>query len=604
MKRTIAGRLSAILASLSAVSLTVPSVPARAENTLFISDIAVASGAEAVAELEENGWHIMTVGLNAGASDENQVYLCYKLNNGQAVTNLLIAPDSGDTLTQDGITYTCAAHIDADENCGGGAGCVYYTKDERAGSPLVGLNILKADVESGEELLAIPNDGAEVVRKPDGAPADLETHSQTTLMYLAQIHDGLVCPYISEVVPVCDTDRWNAVYTAAQFGYNYFAEDDIDNSPDTYTILAYKRTANAEEALTAITAVAAETVDALEAGTENQELTGNAISISGIEYVRTSAKAIANQQPYYLYTTKDSAAGNPISMIYANTPDEVSETLFGTWVSGYFGVKGVSNAYSFAINEDMLQELQFDLSVCVRLPVQLLQEAEPADAMAVTTSTNPESETSAAEADTTVSETEQETTVSETEQETTAALSDTTVSESAQETDTSDSEQETTGTETDTTPAEPEQTTTVSETEQQPTVSDSVQQTVSVSYQTFRDGLPESVSVLNGLRNSSQRTPILDHTQRGERDSKYQASVFSKGGFVLILGAAAIIIAIIAAFFILKRADQPQPVRATAKKPAAKPEPPKAKAEPEKKQPVQNVNKPKSGKKKPKRKKK
>ena len=57
-------------------------------------------------------------------------------------------------------------------------------------------------------------------------------------------------------------------------------------------------------------------------------------------------------------------------------------------------------------------------------------------------------------------------------------------------------------------------------------------------------------------------------------------------------------IAVIAAFFILKRADQPQPVRAAAKKPAAKPEPPKAKAELEKKQPVQNVNKPKSGKKK------
>ena len=586
MKRTIAGRVFAILAALSAASLTVPAVPANAENTLFISDVTLASGAEAAAELEENGWHVLSVGLNDSVSDEKQVYLGYKLNNGQAITNLLIAPDSGDTLTQDGIPYTCAAHIDADENCGGGAGVVYYTKDGRAGSPLVGLNILKADVESGEELLAIPNDGAEIVRKPDGAPADLELHSDTTLMYLAQIRDGIVCPYVSEVVPICDTDRWNAVYTAAQFGYNYFAEGDIDNSPDTYTILAYKRTANAEDALTAITAVAAETVDALETGAENQALTGNAISISGIEYVRTSAKAIDSAQAYYLYSTKDSAAGNPISMIYANTPDEVSETLFGTWVSGYFGVKGVSNAYSFAVNEDTMQELQFDLTVCVRLPVQLLQKAEPAEQTIGTTTTQSEPETTGTNTETTSAITE--TTTSEVAQDTSTAESETTTAEAQTETTSSAAEQTAAISET-------KQTTTISETEQQ-AVPEAVQQTVSVSYLTFRDGLPESLSVLNGLRNSSQRTPILDHTQRGERDSKYQASAFSKGSFVLIFGAASIVIAVIAAVFILKRAEKPQPVRAAAKKPAVKPEP--SKAAQQKKKPVQNANKPKSGKKK------
>jgi hypothetical protein len=593
VKRTIAGRAFAILAALSAAALTVPAVPANAENILFISDVTVASGAEAAAELEENGWHVLSVGLNDSVSDEKQVYLGYKLNSGQAVTNLLIAPDSGDTLTQDGITYTCAAHIDADENCGGGAGVVYYTKDGRAGSPLVGLNILKADVTAGEELLAIPNDGAEIVRKPDGAPADLELHSDTTLMYLAQIRDGIVCPYVSEVVPICDTDRWNAVYTAAQFGYNYFAEGDIDSSPDTCTILAYKRTANAAEALTAITAVAAETVDALEQGAENEALTGNAVSISGIEYVRTSAKAIGNQQPYYLYSTKDSAAGNPISMIYANTPDEVSETLFGTWVSGYFGVKGVSNAYSFAVNEDAMQELQFDRSVCVRLPVQLLQSAEPAEVTA-STATQPESETTGTDTETTSAQTEPETTSSETEQQNADTNTETTSAETEQETTVSETEQETTLSET-------EQETTSSASTQQ-AASDAVQQTVSVSFLTFRDGLPESLSVLNGLQSSSQRTPILDHTQRADRDSKYQASAFSKGWYVLILGAAAFLIAVIAAFFIRKSAEKPQPVQSAAKKPAAKPEPPKA--APQKKTPVQNTNKPKSGKKKSHKKKK
>ena len=629
MKQRIAGRIAAFLTAVTAAAMTASAFPARAENFLFISEVKLAAGEGAADSLEEAGYRVMAVGLNDSVPAEKQVYLGYKLNTGSPITNLLIAPDSGDMLTQNGVTYTCADHVDVDAGIGS-AGCVYYTKDERAGAPLVGLNILKADVTEGEELLAIPNDGAEVVRRPDGAPADLELHSDTALMYLAQIHDSIVCPYISEVVPVCDTDRWNAIYTAAQFGYNYFAEGDIDDSPDTCTILAYKRTANAEDALTAITAVAAETVDALEADKENPALTGNAVSISGVEYVRTSAKAIDSAQPYYLYSTKDSAAGNPIFMIYANTPDEVSETLFGTWISGYFGVKGVSNAYSFAINEDAMQEFQFDRTVCVRLPVQILQTAEPVKEPAMTTTTRPKQQTTVTEAETDASETEQDTITAEAEQDTTTAETETT-DEAGQETTTTETEttdeaeQETTTTETETT-AEAEQDTTIAETEttaetepettasetaqntttagteKQP-AADAAQQTVSVSYLTFRDGLPESLSVLNGLRDSAQRTPILDHTQRGERDSKYQASAFSKGWYILILGAAAIIIAIISAIIILKRAEKPQPVQAAAvQKPTAKPEQPKAKTEqpkaaPEKKKPVQNASKPKSGKK-------
>ena len=48
----------------------------------------------------------------------------------------------------------------------------------------------------------------------DGAPADLEAVSETDVVYLAQIRDGIVRPYISEIGIVTDTDKWNAVYTA------------------------------------------------------------------------------------------------------------------------------------------------------------------------------------------------------------------------------------------------------------------------------------------------------------------------------------------------------------------------------------------------------
>ena len=437
--------------------------------------------------------------------------------------------------------------------------------------------MLKANVSDGEQLLPIPNDGAEVVRRPDGAPADIEPKSETVLMYLAQIHDGTVCPYVSEVVPVTDTDRWNAVYTAAQFGYNYFIDGDIDSAPDTYTLLAYKRTADPDEAVTGITAVAADTVQALESNAA-EGLSGNAIGISGVEYIRASAQAVPDAAPYYLYFTKEKEAGNPISMLYSNAEDGTAETLFGIWVSGFFASKGVSHAYVYAMNEDLMKSLEYDMTVCVQIPVHLLQtpgEEAPDITTQHTAETTVPAETTAAESDTAD------------KSDSTAAAETTVPAETVDAADT-----------TDTTAAE---TTTAAEstTESTPAVTGTYKvqtgadvQTVAISYQTFRDGLPENLAVLNGLRSSDSSTPILDHTQRAERDSKYQASVFSDGWYMLIAGAAAILIAVILAGMIRSKPAQSKAVKQAAAPGPMKKQPPK---QPVISQKNTNTGKPKSG---------
>lgn len=609
MKQRIAGRIAAFLTAVTAAAMTVPAFPARAENFLFISEVKLAAGEGAADSLEEAGYRVMAVGLNDSVSAEKQVYLGYKLNTGSPITNLLIAPDSGDTLTQNGVTYTCADHVDVDAGIGS-AGCVYYTKDANAGKPLVGLNVLKANVSDGEQLLPIPNDGAEVVRRPDGAPADIEPKSETVLMYLAQIHDGTVCPYVSEVVPVTDTDRWNAVYTAAQFGYNYFIDGDIDSAPDTYTLLAYKRTADPDEAVTGITAVAADTVQALESNAA-EGLSGNAIGISGVEYVRASAQAVPDAAPYYLYFTKEKEAGNPISMLYANAEDNAGETLFGSWVSGFFGSKGAARAYTYTVNEDLLNALQNDMTVCVRLPVQLLRTAgaavtettAPTETTETTTETEPETtavpETTSAPEETETTSAEETTAEAETTAETTE-ISDTAEAETTvSETETVLTEETEAVPETTVTEQTDSHATAASGTPESIRTSDEVQY-VPIAYQTFRDGLPEEQTILNGLRQSQNNAPVLDHTGRSQRDSKYQASAFSKGWYILVLGGVAVIGALIAAVFITRKAGKPQPAKAA---PPAKPAPEKPKqnpknSTPEKKKPVQNTGKKQSGRKK------
>lgn len=257
---------SALTASAVTAGLCLPfTFTAHAESRSYISDIRLAAGADAVDALEEEGYLVMLTGLNIGAGADTQVYLGYKINEGDPITNLVISPNVGAQFTDDsGIVYDCASEIDVDEGIGGSAGCIYYTKDRSLGAPIVGLDLLRKRESESDELLPITNDGAEIVRTPAGTPADLDAGNAAGMIYLAQIRDGIVRPFISEIGIVTDEDKWNAVYTACERGYNYFVDGDIDDSEDTYTILVYKRTANADDALTAIAAVDASTVQLLE----------------------------------------------------------------------------------------------------------------------------------------------------------------------------------------------------------------------------------------------------------------------------------------------------------------------------------------------------
>lgn len=332
--------LSLMTAAILTLGLLAPLVPAAfAANTRFISEITVDTGADAEERLDADDWSVMSVGLNMGVELENQMLLAYKKNTGDPVTNVIISPNVGETYTDgSGIVYTRASEVDVDEGNGGGTGCVYYTKDERAGAPLVGLDVLRASVESEENavtLYPITNDGAEIVLTEKGVPADLEAAGDKGVIYLAQIRDGIVCPYISEIGVVVDTDKWNAIYTASERGYNYYVDGDIDNSDETYTIVVYKRTADPAQAVTNIAAVAASTVETLEetqtidspTGTSDY-VTSDVIGISGARYVRTSSTPISSEESYYLYQTKDPMAGNPISMLYAETLSESENYLY------------------------------------------------------------------------------------------------------------------------------------------------------------------------------------------------------------------------------------------------------------------------------------
>ena len=327
------------------------------------------------------------------------------------------------------------------------------------------------------------------MRNKDGEPADFQKGEKT--VYLAEIHDGSIMPYIKEVVSVTGSDKTDAVYKAATYGYDYYVDGDVDGSKKSYTILAYDRTPDPEEAVTNVTAISADllknlikaqngledeqesqpeeaepdpeeaepeqeesepeaeaeqeeedvipedesseddyseveqadsedeqeqsTEDEGEQADENDEqaddqpedvpedaepeaepelevevpqesadssvsvdtelaLNGDALDLSGIEYNRMSSKVIDGKRPYYIYATKDKNAGNPITMLYVGGEKGTSETTLGIWARGYFTTKGVSNAYSYIINEDSLSKLEHSTDVYIRKPVALFED--------------------------------------------------------------------------------------------------------------------------------------------------------------------------------------------------------------------------------------
>ena len=266
MKKQFLRKAAVLMVALALTVSLAGLVPAavHAENFQFITGVKLASGEEGMEKLEKDGYSVRAVGLNTGVDSDKQVYIGYKINDGDPITNIIISADGSDSLDVDGIAYTCASKVDVDAGNGDGGGFVYVTTDEKAGNPLVALDILRSSEDT--KLYPILNDGGEVVRHTDGTPADCEVNNADRTIYLVQIRDGLIRPYICEVAIVEGEDKDAAVYTAASAGYNYYVDGDADTSKDTYTILAYDRTADVKQAITSLVTVSEELTKYLEDG--------------------------------------------------------------------------------------------------------------------------------------------------------------------------------------------------------------------------------------------------------------------------------------------------------------------------------------------------
>ena len=73
---------------------------------------------------------------------------------------------------------------------------------------------------------------------------------------------------------------------------------------------------------------------------------------------------------------------------------------------------------------------------------------------------------------------------------------------------------------------------------------------------TPRDGLPQSVAQITGLRDNLSETPVTESDARSERKNKLPASVFGKGGPALVIGSIVIAAGVVSAIVIRKKKSE------------------------------------------------
>lgn len=266
-----------------------------------ISEIALAYGDEGLKTLEENGYTVM------GRPLTGDVWLGYK-RGGAPVTGLVVSNDSGDVVTVNGISYQRAGSL-------GGAGSLYLTRDEGAGTAVLSLSLQSKTEYVDQPFLALKNDGTVPMLRAGGGPCDLGT-GQTAYLFL--LRENVFRPYIKSVTAVSGDDLRAAVNAAAAAGCDRYYDPGLKSDDGKTVVIGYVRTANESEAITC-----------LAAGAESPD-------VRGLTFDPAGDTLIAGDVPYRLFQTHDPSAGNPIIDLTGSAVPVRSSDVMNKWAEKVF----------------------------------------------------------------------------------------------------------------------------------------------------------------------------------------------------------------------------------------------------------------------------
>ena len=332
---------SAVLCAAIALCVLVPAT-AFADDSGAISEIALAYGDEGLKTLEENGYTVM------GRPLTGDVWLGYK-RGGAPVTGLVVSNDSGDVVTVNGISYQRVGSL-------GGAGSLYLTRDEGAGTAVLSF-ILQSKTEYVDQSFpALRNDGTVPMLRAGGEPCDLGT-DQTAYLFL--LRDNVFRPYIKSVTVVSGDDLRSAINAAAAAGCDWYYDPGLKADDGKTVVIGYVRTVNESEAITCIAA-----------GAESPD-------VEGMTFEPAGDTLIAGEVPYRLFQTRSRSAGNPIIGLTGSAVPVRSTDVVNKWAERVF-VRFNTSASSVnqVKSEELYRRFLSDSGALTNIPVLIPSSSE------------------------------------------------------------------------------------------------------------------------------------------------------------------------------------------------------------------------------------
>lgn len=216
----------------------------------YISEVTLATGANARTNLEKSGYSVMFQGLNLVTDDNksSMVYLGYKKGS-NAITDFIVSDKKESSIASNGHTYNLVADVNLNNGTSGSAIYLYCTSDSSAGEGITSLDTVSG-FTSEDSVVSLRNDGSSPVRTDDGKLANFDKGISNNELYLLMYRESSIKQYISNVCMVTASTKAKALNSAASKGCDYYLDKDISDSNNNVTYIAYQRTADQTQAVT------------------------------------------------------------------------------------------------------------------------------------------------------------------------------------------------------------------------------------------------------------------------------------------------------------------------------------------------------------------
>ena len=298
-------------------------------NDLYISELAIRNGedeTQAISSLVEAGYSVINKDMNESAAGDH-IYIGCKFTDdpAEAITDVMTIHTknkySSYSVTDERHIYRLVADVDLNKGAAGDYIYLYYTKDSRAGSPILDLYGTESVVDHTDTLY----NHQTVRRLWDFAYSNLNagTTAFTDNIYLVMKRAGNAGKYISAVMVVYGWSESGAKEKLKEAGYLEYVDKDLNDGTGSsqWIYLGYKRTDDPNKALRNLLVYRL---------SEPSTVMYKNVQYTLVSDVNLNRHCHAFSDDLFLYATYDAAAGNPITALYVSeTPVEYKKDEHG-----------------------------------------------------------------------------------------------------------------------------------------------------------------------------------------------------------------------------------------------------------------------------------